>query len=150
MDQEGQLDYLGRFKAHLLAEGLKLTRQRQTIAECFFQTESHLTLGQLLELARSVYPSIGYATVYRTMKVLTTSGLALEHKFDEGQSLYEVHVEGEHHDHIVCVRCGRITEFEDELIEARQLAIAEGLGFRVTSHRHVLYGECMLDCEERG
>ena len=150
MDESTRHEYLERFKAHLASEGLKFTRQRQAIAESFFHTDSHLTLGDLLELARTVYPSIGYATVYRTMKVLTESGLALEHKFDEGQSLYEVRIEGEHHDHIVCVQCGRIIEFEDAQIEERQVAIAQGLGFRVASHRHVLYGDCVnVDCDGR-
>lgn len=132
-----------RFRAYLADQGLKFTSQRRAIAEVFFGSDQHLSLTDLLTMARMRQSSIGYATVYRTMKLMSESGLASEHKFAEGQEArYEPAVEGEHHDHLICVKCQRITEFEDEAIEARQALIAERHGFEVTSHRHEIYGIC--------
>ncbi len=140
-----------RFREFLVGRGLKYTRQRQAIADVLFRSESHLSLDELLAQARSAQPSVGYATVYRTMKLLAESGLASEHKFaDIGHARYEVAIEGEHHDHLICVTCGRILEYEDPEIERRQEATAAEHGFRVVSHRHEIYGECLRDpCPDR-
>lgn len=142
---------MDRFREFLVARGLKNTRQRQAIAEVLFASDSHMSLDELLTKARSAQPSVGYATVYRTMKLLAESGLAAEHKFaDIGHARYEVAVEGEHHDHLICVTCGRILEYEDPEIERRQEAMAALRGFRVVSHRHEIYGECVRDpCPDR-
>lgn len=116
----------------------------------FFESKAHLSLLELLELARGRHASVGYATVYRTMKILAECGLAHEHKFAEGSVRYEPALEGEHHDHLICVTCGRIVEYEDERIEKLQDELAEEHGFRVVSHRHEIYGECLTpDCPER-
>ncbi len=139
-----------RFREFLSTEGLKYTRQRKVIADVFFREgEGHRSLNDLLAMAQEEYSSIGYATVYRTMKLMTDSGVALEHKFaDTGLTLYEPNLEGDHHDHIICTRCGRIVEFEDEAIEHRQEAVAEEHGFAVRHHRHEIYGECLtVDCK---
>lgn len=85
-------------------------------------------------------PHIGYTTVYRTMKLLVDAGLASERQFGDGASRYEI--AHEHHDHLVCLRCGKIVEFECSMIESTQLQIAERYGFRVLRHRHELYGHC--------
>src|SRR5919112_6373117 len=92
-------EHIERFKVWLTQQGLKYTRQRQAIAEVFFESGKHLSLEDLLDLAKSRQPSVGYATVYRTMKILAESGLATEHKFAEGNVRYEASVAGEHHDH---------------------------------------------------
>lgn len=148
MSQGG--DHLERFKSHLSGQGLRLTRQRQAIAEVFFHAiDEHLSLPELLDRARALQPSVGYATVYRTMKLLTECGLATEHKFAEGNVRYEPAVDGEHHDHLICVTCGRIVEVEDEEIERLQEELAKKQGFRVVSHRHEIYGECVRpNCPE--
>jgi Fur family transcriptional regulator, ferric uptake regulator len=135
-------EHIERFKGWLTEQGLKYTRQRQAIAEVFFESGQHLSLDDLLELAKARHPSVGYATVYRTMKILAESGLATEHKFSEGLVRYEPAVEGEHHDHLICVDCGRIVEYEDEEVERLQHALATRHGFRVVSHRHEIYGKC--------
>ena len=80
------------------------------------------------------------------MKLLCEAGLAREHNFD-GTARYEI--EHEHHDHLVCTRCGKIIEFECEMIETAQNRIAASYGFRVLRHRHELYGHC-ADCQRRG
>jgi len=137
-----------QFRAYLSREGLRYTRQRRAIVEAFFGSGEHLPLAEIHALARTREPSIGFATVYRTMKLLVRSGLAVEQRFDEGQSRYEPVTERGHHDHLICVRCGRIVEFEDGVIEARQEAIAARHGFRMFSHRHEIYGECLEGCPE--
>ena len=85
--------------------------------------------------------------MYRTMKLLASSGLAHEHKFADGNVRYEP--AGEHHDHLICVRCGKIVEYEDHEIERLQEELAARYGFRVVGHRHEIYGDCLTpDCPE--
>lgn len=134
-----------KFRVYLTAQGLKSTAQREAIARVFFESEGHLSLNQLLERAKGERESVGYATVYRTMKLLAESGLATQHDFGGGETRFEPAVEGEHHDHLLCTRCGLIIEFEDPEIERRQSAVASSRGFRVTSHRHEIFGIC-ADC----
>lgn len=140
------------FESYLRDQGLKLTRQRKVISETFLaQVDGHQTLSTLLEACQQELPSIGYATVYRTMKLMTDSGVATEHKFvDGGEALFEPNVEGDHHDHIICLTCGKIFEFEDDAIEERQEVVAEQHGFRVRRHRHEIYGDCTKEpCPNR-
>lgn len=134
-----------QFRDFLAEQGLKCTRQREAIAEVVFTSEGHLTLSEIHERAKELQPSVGFATVYRTMKILADAGLATQHRFEDGQSRFEA-ADDDHHDHIICSRCGRIVEFEAPEIEIRQERIALGLGFKVVSHKHEIYGECMLPC----
>jgi len=146
LQHEEQLD---RFRDYLASQGLKFTRQRRAIAEVFFSSQAHLSLTELLDLAKGEQSSIGYATVYRTMKLMAESGLATEHKFAEGNVRYEPAIDGEHHDHLICVRCGKIVEYEDHVIERLQEELAAKHGFKVVGHRHEIYGECVVDdCPE--
>lgn len=143
---------MDRFKSYLESQGLKFTSQRKVIAEVFFKNaEGHASLNELLATSQATKKSIGYATVYRTMKLMTESGVALEHKFaDTDQSLYEPNIEGDHHDHIICLTCGRIVEFEDDAIEVRQEMVAKSRGFEVRHHRHEIYADCITpNCEHR-
>lgn len=135
-------DQMVRFREYLADNGLKVTRQRELIGEVFFESGEHLSLEDLLRMAQETMPSIGYATVYRTMKLLAESGLAAEHRFGQDQTRYEPKIAGEHHDHLVCTACGEIVEFEDELIEQRQELIARQHGFVIRSHKHVIHGLC--------
>ncbi len=142
---------INRFKEYLTGQGLKYTRQRAAIAEVFFASDAHLSLLEVLELARARHASIGYATVYRTMKILAAGGLAAEHKFAEGNVRYEHTADGEHHDHLICVSCGKIVEYEDDEIERLQEELAQRHGFTVVAHRHEIYGECTRsNCPDRG
>lgn len=139
-----------RFHAEVAQRGLKLTSQRRVIAEVFFSSDDHVSLLDILERTRERQAGIGYATVYRTMRLMTEAGLAEEHHFGEAHTRYEPARDGNHHDHIICTECGRIVEFEDEAIETRQERIAKDHGFQVTSHRHEIYGRCLVaDCEWR-
>ncbi len=151
MAGSGENELVEVFEEFLRAKQLKLTRQRRVISEVFLQGGGHRTLTELLRACQERMPSIGYATVYRTMKLMTESGVAVEHRFvDGGEALFEPNVQGDHHDHIICLTCGRIFEFEDPAIEDRQDAIAKERGFRVRHHRHEIYGECLdAHCEHR-
>lgn len=133
---------LKRFREHLEAEGLKMTSQRRVIAEVFFEADKHLSLPEILELTRAKRDGIGFATVYRTMRLLADVGLAEEHKFGENQARFEPAHDGGHHDHLICLECGAIVEFEDPEIERRQERIATERGFEVVSHKHEVYVRC--------
>ncbi len=125
---------------YLEDHNLKHTKQRDEILDAFLEAENHITSEELHKRIRSVNSNIGYTTVYRTMKLLCDAGLATERHFDDGMARYEI--EHEHHDHLVCTRCGKIIEFECQMIEASQDKIAAQYNFRVLRHRHELYGHC--------
>src|SRR5262245_36342388 len=104
-----------QFEAALRERGLKSTSQREDIAKVFFASEGHLSVEELAAAVRKVNPRVGYATIYRTMKLLVECGMAAERHFDDGQGRYEaVADEEQHHDHIICERCGKVVEFNSE------------------------------------
>lgn len=131
-----------KFYAKLAEKGLKATAQRETIVDVFLRSGEHLNIEGVLALARKKNPRIGYATVYRTLKLLTDCGIACERDFGDGRSCYEHMQEEEHHDHLVCIGCGSITEFENRKIEALQEEVATQHRFKVIRHRMELYGYC--------
>lgn len=128
--------------SYMAEQGLRSTGQRRAIIEKFFSSTGHATIDELLEKVRQHDPGIGYATVYRTMKMLTAGGIAHEHKFADGMTRYELADEDAHHDHLICMECGRIQEFEEPLIEELQERIAQRYGFTIVDHKHELYGLC--------
>jgi len=138
--QQVFIDYLKENK-------LTLTPQRRCIAEIFLQTEGHFSAERLCELVRQFLPDLGQATLYRTLKLLVESGLAEAIDPGDGVVLYEHGYGHEHHDHLVCCKCGRKVEVQDPVIENRQEALAEGHGFSLTRHRMYLYGVCP-NCRE--
>ena len=130
-----------RWRTYIQDRRLNVTAQREAIVEQFLRTRDHVSIDELLNKVRKRQPKVGYATVYRTLKLLVDSGLAVERQFGDGQARYEV--VGDHHDHLICVKCGLILEFEDDEIERLQERIANRLGgFTVLRHRHELYGLC--------
>jgi Fur family ferric uptake transcriptional regulator len=126
--------------SYLEDHNLKHTKQREAILEVFLEVEGHITGEDLHRRVRRKFPQIGYTTVYRTMKLLCEAGLASERHFDDGVTRFEI--QHEHHDHLVCVRCGKIVEFECSMIESAQERIVKAHGFRLLRHRHELYGHC--------
>lgn len=131
---------------YLAQKGLKNTSQRKIILQEFLDQDSHLSTEELYLKVRSKHPGIGYATVHRSLKLFAECGIAAERNFGDGQSRYEpVHGE-EHHDHLVCTRCGRIIEFENPKIERLQDEVARQHNFSIESHRLELYGRCS-DCQ---
>lgn len=130
------------FQQFLLQKGLKSTKQRDLILEEFQRCPSHLSTEELYLRLRKKHPSIGYATVYRTLKLFAECGIAEERHFGDGQTRYESSSGHEHHDHLICTRCGAIAEFEDPRIEELQQKVAAENNFKITSHRLDLYGFC--------
>lgn len=126
--------------------GVKHTSQREAIVQCFLKSKDHLSIEDLLAQSREIDPQISYATVYRTLNLLKDKGLAIQRNFGEGQSLFEK--AGEHHDHLICVDCAKIIEFEEEEIEDLQKKLAKKLGFELIYHRHELYGRC-ASCKKK-
>ena len=121
---------------------LKETDSRRAVAEVFLGTESHMTLEEIVALARKRAPRIGLATVHRTLKLLEEAGLVERHVFDGAPTRFEAVRERAHHDHLICTVCGAIQEWQCEAIEQMQQEIAQGLGFELRTHRHELYGLC--------
>jgi Fur family transcriptional regulator, ferric uptake regulator len=130
------------FQEFIASRGLKSTRQRDIILDCFLSSDRHISIEELYLKLRAKHPGIGYATVYRTLKLFAESGIARETHFGDGQTRYEHILEGEHHDHLVCTRCGGIVEFENETIERLQAEVAVAHGFLIETHKLELYGIC--------
>ena len=133
------------FIEFLRRSGLSMTPQRKVIVETFLEAEGHFSAEDLVELVKRKMPDLGQATVYRTLKLLVDSGLADSIEPGDGVTLYEHRYGHEHHDHLICLQCGRKVEVCDGVIETRQEAVAAGHGFELTRHRMYLYGLC-ADC----
>lgn len=130
------------FARFIQDQGLKTTRQRNTIIAVFFRLRGHISVEELLVEVKKVNPRIGYATVYRTLHLLVESGLVEERRFGDGLARYEGHSDVEHHDHMICLECGAISEFYNPRLEALQEQLAEENNFQIYRHRLELYGAC--------
>lgn len=135
-------DWEDKLRDYLAQAGLRVTRQRRLIARAFFASEGHPNIDELYTRIRAEHPNIGQATVYRTLKLLVESGLAEPSRFGDGTTRYEAAHVGAHHDHLICVDCGRIVEFTNDDIERLQDQIAADHGFEVTDHKMVIYATC--------
>jgi Fur family ferric uptake transcriptional regulator len=136
-----------RLEAFLRTRGLRLTRQRMAILDAIYATHKHLTADQLYELLargeRTARLKISRATVYRTLALFCEGGFV--QRLDVGResgTLYEHTLGHEHHDHMICLECGRIYEFSDEQLELAQEAAVRRAGFHSTSHRLNVFGTC--------
>ncbi|RME05706.1 MAG: transcriptional repressor [Deltaproteobacteria bacterium] len=136
------------FYDYLARKGLKSTAQREVILDTFLRSKGHIPIEELLRRVRRKHSNIGYTTVYRTLKLMLECGIAKERNFSGTSTVYETTDES-HHDHIICLQCGKIVEFEDERIEALQEEIAARHGFRLFRHKHELYGYC-APCQQEG
>ncbi len=130
------------FLEFIQSKGLKTTRQRSTIVQVFFRMHGHISVEELLRQVKAVNPRIGYATVYRTLHLLVESGLVEERRFGDGLARYEGRNEVEHHDHMICLDCGKIREFSNPRLLELQKQLAEENGFKIFRHRLELYGTC--------
>lgn len=130
--------------------GLKVTAPRMRIYEMLENAAAeghteHLGAEEIYSRLREANNDVGIATVYRVLTQFEQAGLVIKHNFEGTQAVFELN-QGDHHDHICCVKCGKIVEFVDEEIEQRQLQVAEKLGFKLIEHSLVLYGICS-DCQ---
>ncbi len=127
--------------------GLKATLPRIKILEILERNDiRHMSAEDVYKALLESGEDVGVATVYRVLTQFETAGLISRHHFEGGHSVFEMN-EGEHHDHILCVKCGRVDEFLDETIESRQHAIAEELGYSMTDHSLYIYGVC-AECQK--
>lgn len=133
---------LSAFHQYLQDQQLRSTRQRDLIVSTFGRSEEHVSVDELLATVKDEDSAIGYATVYRTLKLLVEAGLAAERNFGDGLTRFETRG-GDHHDHMICEQCGHIVEFHDEQIERRQEQVAAEHGFELTRHRHELFVRCL-------
>lgn len=127
--------------------GLKVTLPRLKILEMLeSDAEHHLSAEEIYRRLLESGEEIGLATVYRVLTQFEAAGLVIRHHFEDGHAVFELE-RGQHHDHMVCLRCGHVDEFQDEVIERRQKEKARELGYRLTEHRLIMYGECQRrDC----
>jgi Fur family ferric uptake transcriptional regulator len=136
------------FKEYVKSQSLRQSARRDLIADTFFSNRGHSSSEELLAAVRKKDPRIGLTTVYRTLKLLTSCGLAAERKFNRQTSYFEAIPHGKHHDHLICLDCGRILEFENPTIETLQGLVAQEHHFIISHHILELYGHCR-DCAPR-
>lgn len=129
--------------------GLKVTLPRMKILEILEEAvQPHLSAEDIYRILLDSKEEIGLATIYRVLTQFETAGLVERHHFEGGQALFELD-RGKHHDHLICVRCGKIVEFYNEEIEQNQQKIAAAEGFKITDHSLTIYGECSSEsCKE--
>ena len=130
--------------------GLKVTLPRIKILELLENsTIHHLSAEDVYKALLEQGEDVGLATVYRVLTQFESAGIVERHHFEGGHSVFEIS-QGEHHDHIVCIMCNKVLEFNDDVIEAQQHKVAESLGFALTDHALHLYGVCSaVECQER-
>jgi len=137
------------FKILLKNNNLKFTIQREMILECLYNSDEHLTPESLHNILQKKYSDlkIGIATVYRTLSLLEDSKMVTSLSFGAQGKKYELGAK-DHHDHLICTDCGKITEFVDEQIEKKQHQIADKLGFKMLDHSMQIYGLCQ-NCQTK-
>jgi len=136
---------LKTFQEHLIRRGLNLTRQREEILQCLLKADRHLGVEEIYQMVRKNDPTIGRATVFRTVQLLKEFGLVTEVSSANGQSRFELKADRPHHDHMICVECGRIIEFQSPMMEHFQDGAIRRHGFVALWHRHEIFGRCR-DC----
>ena len=128
--------------ANLKKAGLKVTVPRLKILQILENSDKrHMGAEDVYKALLQSGEDVGLATVYRVLTQFEAAGLVARHHFEGGHSVYELN-QGEHHDHILCVKCGRVDEFVDEVIEKRQQEIATSSGYQITDHCLYIYGIC--------
>jgi Fur family transcriptional regulator, ferric uptake regulator len=139
---------LDRFRRHLREHHQPITRQRDLIAQVVFQSEDHLSVDGIRRELKQLGEQVGTATVYRTLDLLVESGLVRAHEFGEGFKRYEPMAAQADHEHLICERCGRVVEFQNERLERMLPSIADEHAFQHSRHRVEIYGVCR-DCLRR-
>ena len=129
--------------------GLKVTLPRMKILEILERsTQQHLSAEDIYRVLLESEEEIGLATIYRVLTQFEGAGLVMRHHFEGGQAVFELD-RGKHHDHLICIKCGKIVEFVNASIEEQQKKIAEDAGFEITDHSLIIYGKCSSSgCEQ--
>ncbi len=156
MPSDGRVAAKQKFLDFLQGKALRMTAQRQAILETVFATHEHFTADQLLEWARQRDRSVSRATVYRTLPLLTESGLVREMDFGRDQKYYDPnYADHPHHSHLICTDCAKIVEFESAKIEKLETEISQKLGFSIQSQRLQINATCeqmrkLGSCKNKG
>jgi Fur family ferric uptake transcriptional regulator len=142
--------YLQLFRRYLREQGLPVTPQREAVADAIFSSRGHLSVEDIEQTLRGTGERIGKATIYRTVEILVRSGLVEEHDFGEGFKRYE-HLFGQTpvHEHLICVNCHQVVEFESPEVVRLQEETARNHGFIPVRHRLEIYGLCGT-CQAQG
>jgi Fur family ferric uptake transcriptional regulator len=135
-------EFRATFVKYIEDKGMRHTKQRETIVDAFFSAGRHITVEELFNAVKRKNPEIGYATVQRNLNLLCESGLAEEIKIGKQKTRYEQKYGSKHHDHLICVKCGRLIEVNDEKIEKLQDKLAKANDFIPIKHKLEIYGIC--------
>jgi len=130
------------FQRYKKKQRLKTSKKRMSTVDYFLKADRHFTVEELYNDMKKINPGVSFATVYRTLSLLVSMGLARVCQFRGSKSRFEPVHKSEHHDHLICVRCGKIMEFSDNEIERLQRQVAARHRFKVESHILQLYGLC--------
>ena len=136
------MDAKERFIQFAARKGLRRTEQRQHVLDVFLGTEKHLTVQELYDLVRRRHRGIGYATVARTVKLMCESGVCRQVDFGDGSQRFEHKHGHEHHDHLICVKCGRFEEIYSPELERIQDRLVKKHGYVQESHKLDIFGLC--------
>lgn len=132
------------FNAYLTKKGLRQTKQRKIILNVILNANDHIDVESILKKARKSDRSIGLATVYRSLQLMTEGGILVERRFTKDKSSFEVADDmSTHHDHLICNQCSHIVEFFNSNLEEMQIKISEKLGFKLKTHKLELFGDCL-------
>jgi Fur family ferric uptake transcriptional regulator len=138
------------FRRYLKEQGLPVTHQREVIASVVFSADTHLSVEQIEDTLRIAGKRIGKATIYRTLDLLVRSRLVVEHDFGEGFKRYEDRISGGSvFEHLICLECGKVIEFEAWEIQQVQSRVTAAHGFKATRHKLEIYGLCR-ECQDKG
>ncbi|MFC1666441.1 Fur family transcriptional regulator [Candidatus Omnitrophota bacterium] len=130
------------FINYLKEKGLKLTSQRQKILDFFLKIDRHLSVEDLYDIVKKKHPDIGQATIFRTMKLLCEAGIAKEVDLGGKRIRYEHKYGHKHHDHLICLKCGKFIEAVDSKIEKLQVELCKRVGFLSQRHKMEIFGTC--------
>ena len=139
---------IAAFRGFLRVRSLPVTSQREQVAQVLFAAAGHLSVEDIEQLLRKRGLHVGKATIYRTLDLLAQSGMVHERDFGEGFRRYERVPGHPHHEHLICLRCGKVVEFANERLEKMKELIAEEYGFQHRHHRLEIYGVCR-ECQQR-
>ena len=142
MDNKDRAEFKNTFIKYIEEKGLRHTKQREAIVDAFFSAGRHITSEELFNIVKKKNPEIGYATVQRNLNLLCKSSLAEEIKIGKQKTKYEQKLGASHHDHLICVKCGRLIEVNDEKIEKLQDKLANANNFIPIKHKLEIYGIC--------
>lgn len=146
----GTNDQLRSIEEYMTSRGFKLTRPRRRVVEKLLSVRGHVSADELFDLLRKDNDDVSRATVYRTLSIVSQSGLVDGHDFDGGRRVYEPMVGRAHHDHLFCIACGKVIEFEEDAIERLQEAVVARYRFTPVYHSHKIFGYCETCAPPRG